>query len=217
MIATRCSLLSCLHNSGAKFRWLGEAVTLDSETLRRYGQALKSSPEERVRLLEGCWAALKCTQRGVPFGRMGWLNLLAERSYGRSMDGSVNSRFLSAYFVKAIAVFFSTPAGDYRCEPSYSGGVRPLDLWQWKWPHLGRKWRVGVAEKEHLEAQTSEGDGSGESLMHLVNLRRTDSKGPWSENSLPRYLVKSRFLERMSRLRALKASESGKTQVGVRR
>ena len=71
MIATRCSLLSCLHNSGARFRLLCDAVILDSETLRRYGQALQSSPEERVRLLEGCWAALKCTQGMSAFGRMG--------------------------------------------------------------------------------------------------------------------------------------------------
>ena len=75
-------LLGRLYNSGVKLRSLCETFTLDPKTLRRYGRALKSSPEEMVRLLEGRAAARKCTPEVVAFVRMRWPDLLAERSYG---------------------------------------------------------------------------------------------------------------------------------------
>jgi len=75
-------LLGRLYNSGVKLRSLCETFTLDPKTLRRYGRALKSSPEEMVRLLEGRGAARKCTPEVSAFARMRWPSLLAERSYG---------------------------------------------------------------------------------------------------------------------------------------
>ncbi len=54
-------LLGRLDNSGVKLRSLCKTFTLDPKTLRRSGRALKSSPEEMVRLLEGRAAARKCT------------------------------------------------------------------------------------------------------------------------------------------------------------
>ncbi len=46
-------LLGRLDNSGLKLCSLCETFTLDPKTLRRSGRALKSSPEKRVRLLQG--------------------------------------------------------------------------------------------------------------------------------------------------------------------
>ncbi len=43
---------------------------------------MKSSPKERVRLLEGRAAARKCTPEVVAFVRMRWPDLIAQRSYG---------------------------------------------------------------------------------------------------------------------------------------
>ena len=75
-------LLGRLYNSGVKLCSLCETFTLDPKTLRRYGRALKSSPEEMVRLLEGRAAARKCTPEVVAFVRMRWPDLIAHRSYG---------------------------------------------------------------------------------------------------------------------------------------
>jgi hypothetical protein len=50
-------LLGRLYNSGGKLRSLCETFTLNLKTLRRYGRALKSSPEKRVRLQQGRAAA----------------------------------------------------------------------------------------------------------------------------------------------------------------
>ena len=75
-------MLGRFYNSGVKLRSLCETFTLDPKTLRRYGRALKSSPEEMVRILEGRAAARKCTPQVVAFVRMRCPDLIAERSYG---------------------------------------------------------------------------------------------------------------------------------------
>jgi hypothetical protein len=75
-------LLGRLYNTGVKLRSLCETFSLDPKTLRRYGLALKSPPEEMVRILEGRAVARKCTPQVVAFVRMRWPDLIAERSYG---------------------------------------------------------------------------------------------------------------------------------------
>ena len=71
-----------LYNFGVKCRSLCETFSVDPKTLRRFGRALKSAPDEMVRLLEGRGAARKITLEMQAFARMRWPDLVAYRSYG---------------------------------------------------------------------------------------------------------------------------------------
>ena len=75
-------LLGRLYNARAKLCTLCQVFDVDPKTLRRWGQALKSSPAEMVRILEGRFAARKCTVEIGSFIRVRWPDLLATRSYG---------------------------------------------------------------------------------------------------------------------------------------
>lgn len=110
-------LLGRLYNARFKLRSLCETFAVDPKTLRRYGRALKSSPEEMVRILEGRSAARKCTPEVTAFVRMRWPDLLAERSYG-----AVGRLLLEIKTVFGITLSLS--------------GVRPL-IHELKHPALG--------------------------------------------------------------------------------
>ena len=75
-------MLGRFYNCGIKARSLCETFSIDPKTLRRFGRALKSAPEEMVRILEGRSAARKITAQMQSFARMRWPDLLAYRSYG---------------------------------------------------------------------------------------------------------------------------------------
>ena len=88
-------LLGRLYNSRVKLRSLCETFKVDPKTLRRWGRALKSSPEEMVRLFGGRSAARKCTAEIESFIRVRWPDLLAVRSYGavRRLLGEIKTIF----------------------------------------------------------------------------------------------------------------------------
>ena len=75
-------MLGRLYNSGLKLSSLCETFQVDPKTLRRWGRALKGSPEEMVRILEGRRAKRKRTVEVEAFARLRWPDLTAERSYG---------------------------------------------------------------------------------------------------------------------------------------
>lgn len=75
-------MLGRLYNSGLKLGSLCERFQVDPKTLRRWGRALKGSPEEMVRILEGRTAKRKRTVEVEAFARLRWPDLIAERSYG---------------------------------------------------------------------------------------------------------------------------------------
>ena len=65
-------MLGRFYNCGIKARSLCETFSIDPKTLRRFGRALKSAPEEMVRILEGRSAARKITAQMQSFARMRW-------------------------------------------------------------------------------------------------------------------------------------------------
>ena len=75
-------MLGRLYNSRIKLSSLCETFQVDPKTLRRWGRALKGSPEEMVRILEGRTAKRKRTVEVEAFARLRWPDLIAERSYG---------------------------------------------------------------------------------------------------------------------------------------
>ena len=75
-------MLGRLYNFRIKCRSLCETFSVDPKTLRRFGRALKSTPEEMVRILEGRSAARKITAEMGSFARMRWPEIVAYRSYG---------------------------------------------------------------------------------------------------------------------------------------
>jgi len=75
-------MLGRFYNCGFKCRSLCETFSIDPKTLRRFGRALKSTPEEMLRILEGRRAARKITTEMGSFARMRWPGIVAYRSYG---------------------------------------------------------------------------------------------------------------------------------------
>ena len=72
----RWRVLGRFYNCGIKARSLCETFSIDPKTLRRFGRALKSAPEEMLRILEGRSAARKITAQMQSFARMRWPDLL---------------------------------------------------------------------------------------------------------------------------------------------
>ena len=75
-------MLGRFYNGGIKCRSLCETFSIDPKTRRRFGRALKSTPEEMVRILEGRRVARKITTEMRSFARMRWPEIVAYRSYG---------------------------------------------------------------------------------------------------------------------------------------
>ena len=69
-------MLGRLYDSGLKLGSLCDTFQVDPKTLRRWGQALKGSPEEMVRILEGRTAKRKRTVEVEAFARLRWPDLI---------------------------------------------------------------------------------------------------------------------------------------------